>query len=144
MSAGELISDLTLTREMPAFGTETILLVDDDDRIRQMGQQIIEMGGYKVLLARSGEQALEIYAAQRNEISLVILDLNMPGMGGKRCLEKILGIDPLAKVIVASGYSSNGLALDDQVTGAREFINKPYDAKDILIAIRTVLDKRLV
>ena len=144
VSAGELISDLTLTREMPAFGTETILLVDDDDRIRDMGQQIIEMGGYKVLLARSGERALEIYAAQRNEISLVILDLNMPGMGGKRCLEKILGIDPLAKVIVASGYSSNGLALDDQVTGAREFINKPYDAKDILIAIRTVLDKRLV
>jgi PAS domain S-box-containing protein len=144
VSAGELISDLTLTREMPAFGTETILLVDDDDRIRDMGQQMIEIGGYQVILARSGEEALEIYAAQRTEISLVILDLNMPGMGGKRCLEKILEIDPLTKVIVASGYSSNGLTLDDKGIGARDFINKPYDAREILIAIRTVLDKGLL
>ena len=94
VSAGELISDLTLTREMPAFGTETILLVDDDDRVREMGRQMIEMGGYKVLLARSGEEALEIYAAHRDEISLVILDLIMPGMGGKRCLEELLRMDP--------------------------------------------------
>jgi PAS domain S-box-containing protein len=141
VSASEFISDQTLTREMPAFGTETILLVDDDDRIRDMGQRMIEMGGYKVILARSGEEALDIYAAQRTEISLVILDLNMPGMGGKRCLEKILEIYPLTKVIVASGYSSNGLALDDKGIGARDFISKPYDAREILFAIRRVLDK---
>jgi DNA-binding NtrC family response regulator len=141
VSAGELMPDLALTREMPAFGTETVLLVDDDDRIREMGRQMIEKGGYKVLLASSGEEALEIYAAKRAEISLVILDLNMPGMGGKRCLEEILGIDPLAKVIVASGYSPNGLTLDEKGNGARGFVRKPYDAKDILTAIRKVLDK---
>ncbi len=67
VSASELISDLTLTREMPAFGTETILLVDDDDRIREMGRQMIEMGGYQVIVARSGEEALEMYAVHREE-----------------------------------------------------------------------------
>jgi len=65
----------------------------------------------------------------------------MPGMGGKRCLEELLRIDPDVRVLVASGYSSNGITHDEQGKGAKGFINKPYDAKDILIAIRIVLDK---
>jgi len=90
VSAREIISeDVSLTRGMPAFGTETILLVDDDDRIREMGRQMIEMSGYEVLIARSGEEALEMYTSHGAEISLVILDLIMPGMGGKRCLEEL-------------------------------------------------------
>jgi two-component system, cell cycle sensor histidine kinase and response regulator CckA len=141
VSAGELVSDLTLTREMPAFGTETILLVDDDDRVSEMGRQMIEMGGYRVIVARSGEEALEVYVGQRDEIALVILDLIMAGMGGNRCLEELLRIDPHVRVLVASGYSSNGLAHDEKGRGARGFVSKPYDAKDILGAIRQVLDK---
>jgi DNA-binding NtrC family response regulator len=140
VSKSELISDMALTREMPAFGTETILLVDDDDRVRHIGQQILEMGGYTVLTARSGEEAVELYVRLKEEISLIILDLIMPGMGGKRCLKELLSIDPTAKVLLASGYSSNGLAVDEDEAGARGFLNKPYDAKDILAAIRKVLD----
>jgi len=141
VSDRELAFDPTLTREMPAFGTETILLVDDDDRIREMGRQMIEVGGYKVLTARSGEEALEIYSAHKEEISLIILDLIMPGMGGKRCLKELLRIDPNVRVLVASGYSSNGLVHDQTGRGARGFVGKPYDAKDILRAIRVVLDE---
>ena len=107
VSATELISDLTLTREMPAFGTETILLVDDDDRVLDMVRQMIGMGGYQVLSARSGEEALEMYASHREDIALVVLDLIMPGMGGKRCLQELLRINPNAKILVASGYSSH-------------------------------------
>ncbi len=84
---------------------------------------------------------MEIYAGLREEIALVILDLIMPGMGGKRCLEGLLQIDPDARVIIASGLSSNGLAPDEKGTGARGFVMKPYDAKHILRAIRRVLDK---
>ncbi len=141
VSASELSSDPTLTREMPAFGTESILLVDDDDRVREMARLIIAHGGYRVISARSGEEALEIYSAQKDSISLVILDLIMPGMGGKLCLEELLRMDPDARVIVASGYSSSGLGPDQTGSGARGFINKPYDAKDILGAIRNVLDR---
>ena len=140
VSAGELMSDLTLTREMPAFGTETVLLVDDDDRIREMGRQMIEIGGYSVIVARSGEEALELYAAHKDDLSLVILDLIMPGMGGKKCLEQLLRIDPNVKVLVASGYSSDGIKHDQKLEAAKGFIGKPYDAKDILGAIRKVLD----
>ncbi len=140
-SETERLLDMAVTREMPAFGTETILLVDDDNRIRDVAQEMIEMGGYKVIAASSGEEALKTYAAHRGEVSLVILDLIMPGMGGKRCLEELLKIDPALKVLFASGYSSNGLTVDETGTGARGFVNKPYDAKDILAAIRKVLDQ---
>jgi two-component system, cell cycle sensor histidine kinase and response regulator CckA len=141
VSESERLLDLGETREMPAFGTETILLVDDDKRIRDIAQEMIKMGGYKVIEASSGEEALETYAAHRDEVSLVILDLIMPGMGGKRCLEELLRIDPDSKVLFASGYSSNGLIVDETGTGARGFVRKPYDAKEILTAIRGVLDE---
>jgi two-component system cell cycle sensor histidine kinase/response regulator CckA len=141
VSSAELRSDLAVTGEMPASGSETVLLVDDDDRVREMARQVIEMGGYKVLVARSGEEALVKYRDRKVEISLVILDLIMPGMGGKLCLEEILRIDPDARVIVTSGYSSDALTHHKRGSGARGFIIKPYDAKRILEAIRNVLDR---
>jgi PAS domain S-box-containing protein len=144
VSARERISELEMTQEMPAFGTETILLVDDDDRVREMALETIQLGGYQVLLARSGEQALEIYAGHRERISLVVLDLIMPGIGGKRCLEELLRIDPDAKVLVVSGYTPGGQDGVPERAGAKGFLRKPYDANDILIAIRTVLDKGLL
>jgi CheY-like chemotaxis protein len=140
VSETERLWELTETREMPAFGTETVLLVDDDDRVRWMAQEMIQARGYKALIARSGEEALQVFAAHRGEISLVILDLIMPGMGGTKCLEELLRIDPNVKVLVASGYSSNGIAIDTKLDAAKGFIGKPYDAKDILGAIRKVLD----
>jgi DNA-binding NtrC family response regulator len=80
----------------------------------------------------------------REEISLVILDLIMPGMGGKRCLEEILLINPSIRVLVASGYSSNGLTHQELDSRAIGFVNKPYDAKDILGVIRKVIDREEV
>jgi two-component system, cell cycle sensor histidine kinase and response regulator CckA len=140
VSTAERLWELAETREMPAFGDETILLVDDDDRVRAMAQEMIQERGYQVIIARSGEEALEIYAAHKDDISLVILDLIMPGMGGKRCLEELLLFNPDVKILVASGYSLDGLGQDEQGTGAKGFVNKPYDAKHILAAIRNVLD----
>jgi two-component system, cell cycle sensor histidine kinase and response regulator CckA len=140
VSATEQLWESAETGEMPLFGNETILLVDDDDRVREMAQEMIRQRGYQVLTARSGEEALEVYAAHRN-ISLIVLDLIMPGMGGKKCLEELLRVDPAVRVIVASGYSSVCLSQEEREMGAIDFISKPYDAKDILGAIRTALDK---
>jgi two-component system, cell cycle sensor histidine kinase and response regulator CckA len=139
-SENQRFPDTAVLEPMPEFGAETILLVDDDDRVRDLAQEMTKMWGYKALTASSGEEALETYAAHKDEISLVILDLIMPGMGGKRCLEELLRIDPDAKILLASGHSSTGLALDHTDAGLRGFIRKPYDAKDMLGAIRKVLD----
>jgi DNA-binding NarL/FixJ family response regulator len=81
------------------------------------------------------------YRDRKVEISLVVLDLSMPGMGGKLCLKELLRIDPDARVIVTSGYYSDALTHHKKGSGARGFIIKPYDAKRILEAIRKVLDR---
>ncbi|MBM3298647.1 MAG: PAS domain S-box protein, partial [Deltaproteobacteria bacterium] len=78
--------DVTTTSKIPAFGTETILLVDDEEFIRDLGKRILERFGYTVLTAADGKEALNLYEEEREKISLVILDLIMPKMGGKECL----------------------------------------------------------
>jgi PAS domain S-box-containing protein len=128
------------TMQMPAGGTETLLLVDDEEAVRNLGAEMLELAGYTVLAAANGREALEIYGREKHLISLVILDLVMPGMGGRKCLEAILKINPEARVLVASGYSANGPGKDALESGATGFISKPFDLKEILLAVRKSLD----
>jgi len=121
-------------------GTETIMLVDDEDIIRELGTEILEQFGYTVLTAATGKEALDLYKKERDRISLVILDLIMPGMGGKECLEGLLKIEPRAKVLVASGYAAEGQSKSTIETGARGFVGKPLDIRQMLQAVREVLD----
>ncbi len=122
-------------------GTETILLVDDEEPIRNLGRQILETFGYKVLIAADGERALEIYREAEKEISMVILDLIMPGMGGGRCLKELLNLDPRARVAIASGYSPDGPSREVLLNGARGFVSKPYEVKHMLKEVRRVLEQ---
>ncbi len=141
VSSAEQLLEPPEIREIAAFGTETILLVDDDDRVRDMAREMIQGSGYHVLPARNGEEALQVYMENRGAIALTILDLIMPGMGGKKCLEELLRIDPQIKVLIASGYSSRNIEFDNQLEAAVGFIRKPYDANAILGAVRDALDE---
>jgi two-component system cell cycle sensor histidine kinase/response regulator CckA len=132
----------TMAGEDTASGTEVILLVDDELPIRNAVESILTPRGYKVLTAKNGSQALEIYQENGDEIDLVVLDLNMPGMGGTEVLEAILEINPRARVLVASGYSDSDSIQRFQEIGASEFIGKPFDAREILRAVRRVLDEK--
>ncbi|MBL7180809.1 MAG: PAS domain S-box protein [Desulfobacterales bacterium] len=122
-------------------GTETVLLVDDEDAIRDLGKQILEKLGYNVLTAVDGESALDLYRREQGRIDLVILDLIMPGMGGKRCLEKLLKSNARAKVVIASGYSDTGPVKETIEKGAKNFIGKPYEIRKMLEMVRQVLDE---
>ncbi len=122
-------------------GTETVLLVDDEEFVRDLGERILAQAGYKVLTAENGQKALEVYQNRKADISLVILDLVMPQMGGKECLEKLLKIDPKTRVIVASGFSPDGPTEGSSEAGARAFIGKPYKGKELLQMVRKVLDE---
>jgi two-component system, cell cycle sensor histidine kinase and response regulator CckA len=121
-------------------GTERILLVDDDEFVRDLGKSILEHSGYTVLTAAKGKEALNLYKKERGNISLVILDLIMPEMGGKECLKGLLKIDPRVKVLIASGYAAEGQTKDTIETGARGFVGKPYNMRQMLQAVREVLD----
>jgi PAS domain S-box-containing protein len=120
-------------------GNETVLLVDDDAPVRDLGERILKMFGYSVIAAPDGESAMEIYREGKNRIDLVILDLIMPGMGGAQCLQKILEMNPRAKVVIASGYSVDGETERAAKSGAKAFINKPYNVQQMLKVIREVL-----
>ena len=133
----------TETRAVPPGGSETILLVDDEQMIRDLCSRILTKSGYNVITASNGKEALELYREQREKISLVILDLIMPEMGGKQCLEGLLTLDPAVKVVIASGYSGKETAKEALTSGAKGFIDKPYDVRQVLGVVRSVLDDKM-
>jgi PAS domain S-box-containing protein len=122
------------------YGTETILFVDDEHNLLEIGKDTLSLYGYKVVTAENGEQAMEIYHAQKDKISLVIMDLNMPGKGGKKCLDDILTINNNAKVLMTSGYSTPQQTEDLIKSGAAGFISKPYNPEELLLKIRKIID----
>ncbi len=126
---------------MPAFGTETILLVDDEDLIRDMIERTLRRSGYKVFTAENGDKALEIYREKMEEIDLIVLDLIMPEMGGEECLDEILKINPAARVLIASGFLAKKSRKAVLERGALGLIGKPCDAGDLLRAARKVLEE---
>ncbi|MGD9819161.1 MAG: PAS domain S-box protein [Desulfomonilaceae bacterium] len=121
-------------------GGETILLVDDDQMVRELCVRVLNNVGYKVIEASDGESALKIYKGNSEKIDLVILDLIMPGMGGKKCLERMVKFNQSVKVIVASGYydeTQDGFMISEFAKG---FVAKPYDVQQMLKIIREVLN----
>jgi two-component system, cell cycle sensor histidine kinase and response regulator CckA len=127
-------------KTFPLGGSETILLVDDEQLVRDLGARILSKAGYEVIQASNGKEALDIYKARGQEISLVILDLIMPEMAGRQCLEGLLNINPAVKVVIASGYSADGRTRELLNSMGKEFIRKPYDIREVLEVVRSVLD----
>ena len=87
------------------------------------------------------EGALDFFRKDNNQADLVILDLIMPGIGGMRCLKELLKLNPLTKVLVASGYSIKGSSKEAIEAGAMGYISKPYNVKEISKVIRQILDR---
>ncbi len=125
---------------LPRGGSETILLVDDEELIRDLGSRILTEAGYRVFKAVNGKEALDMYEAHSASIALVILDLIMPEMGGKQCLENLLRLNPSAKVVIASGHLANGSTKEAMAAGAKGFVKKPYNIQQMLEVVREVLD----
>jgi len=122
-------------------GTETILLIDDEDMIIEVGCVIVEKLGYKVLTAKSGEEAIGVYKKNHDKIDMVILDMVMPDMGGGETYDKLKEINPTIKVLLSSGYSINGQATEILERGCNGFIQKPFSITDLSQKIRKILDK---
>ena len=121
-------------------GSETILMVDDEERIRNLGVTLLSQCGYTVLTAANGIEALTVYQAKGKEIDLVILDLVMPEMDGHKCFQKLKSLNPEIDVIMSSGYSVTGFAQDFESEGVKAFLDKPYEFQDLLETIRNTLD----
>ena len=120
-------------------GHGTILLVDDEVTLLEVGVKLLERLGYQVLLADSGRQALELYKRNRDQIDLVILDIVMPEMSGDVVFDEIRQIKPDAKVLLSSGYSMNARANEILNRGGSGYIQKPFTLQQLSQKIREVL-----
>jgi two-component system cell cycle sensor histidine kinase/response regulator CckA len=121
-------------------GSETILLVDDEAMILEVGKALLEKLGYGVVVANGGQEAFD--AAKQNDgaIDLVILDLVMPGMDGGHVFDGIRRIHPQMPVILSSGYAIDGQAEEIMKRGCNGFIQKPFNISELSRKIRAVLD----
>ncbi len=98
--------------------------------------------GYKVLLAKSGKEAVELYRKNKNKIDMVLLDMVMPEMGGGETYDRMKEISPDIKVLLSSGYSIDGQATEILNRGCDGFIQKPFDMQQLSQRIRKILDRK--
>ena len=122
-------------------GGETILFVDDEEMIIKTGKELLETLGYKVLIAKSGKEVIEIYRAKNEQIDMVILDTVMPDIGGGEIYDMLKKINPDIKVLLSSGYSMNDEIKEILERGCDGFIQKPFTLKELSRKIRKILDK---
>ncbi|MCF8108033.1 MAG: response regulator [Desulfohalobiaceae bacterium] len=123
-------------------GTETILIVDNEQMIIDVSQKLLETLGYTVLTALGGRSALEIYEREKEAIDLVILDIIMPDLSGDEVYPRLKFMNPEVKVLISSGYSISGVATKLLNQGCNGFIQKPFNLKLLSHKVREVLDSR--
>ena len=121
-------------------GHETMLLVDDEEMILSVGSQMLKRLGYKVLTARTGQDAIDIYRREMDAIDMVILDMIMPIMSGRDLFERLKALNPYVKTLLSSGYSIEGQAAEILKAGCDGFIQKPFTLDTLSQKLREILD----
>jgi DNA-binding NtrC family response regulator len=121
-------------------GTETILLVEDDANLRNLARQVLQNLGYTVLEAADGEKALKRATDHSSNIDLLLTDVVMPGMSGKRLADELVKVQPNLKILFMSGYTENAIARHSVLTPGIQFIQKPFSLTALTTKIREVLN----
>jgi CheY-like chemotaxis protein len=122
-------------------GTETILLVEDEEALRDMVRLILKSKGYKVLTAQDGGEAIKKYKLHKDAIDIILTDMGLPEMTGLEMYKKIKKFNTKVKAIFASGYFEPDMKAKIMKAGAKGFVQKPYSQDEILRILRYVLDK---
>jgi PAS domain S-box-containing protein len=128
---------------VPASGRETILLAEDEPNVRRLGETILRSAGYRVMTAEDGRQALDLFHTHSADLTLVILDVVMPGMGGRDVAQAIEDARPELPVLLCSGYP--GTSADGSPLSPRwAFLQKPWQPMDLLARVRSLIEARVV
>jgi PAS domain S-box-containing protein len=127
--------------EIPLSKGETLIIVEDEEAILQMGKMMLEQLGYKVLAASTPEEAIHLAKEHGPGIQLLITDLIMPEMDGKELSKEIRNLYPEIETLYMSGYTSNMIAHKGVLDAGVNFISKPFTIKDLAIKVREALDK---
>jgi PAS domain S-box-containing protein len=141
-SAKEVFIEEEGSPAMLIKGTGTILLIDDEKMILDIGLELLEELGYTVLSAMNGQEAIDVFQKDQDNIDLVIMDMIMPGMGGGETFDRLKEINPEVKVLLSSGYSINGQATKIIRRGCDGFIQKPFNMYQLAEKIQKILAGR--
>jgi PAS domain S-box-containing protein len=123
-----------------ARGTETVLVVEDDPMVRGVTVRALRSGGYRVLVAESGRQALDLAAGEPGDLHLLVADVVMPGASGREVAEELGRRRPGLRVLYVSGYTQDAIAQRGVLDSGIEFLPKPFTASQLLERVRAVLD----
>jgi CheY-like chemotaxis protein len=119
---------------------ELVMIVDDEDFVTFLAQRVLADAGYRVLVAKDGFEAIDIYRKMRGEIALTILDFTMPVMDGADVFNELLQIDAKVSVVLSSGFAEQERLRGMLARGLRGFIPKPYTQEKLLTQVRATLD----
>ncbi|MBI5017515.1 MAG: response regulator [Deltaproteobacteria bacterium] len=139
-TGGQTASVLTSEVDRPLPGTETVLLVEDEAAILELGRAILQRQGYRVLLAHSPGEALLAAEKEPGTIHLLATDVVMPGMNGRELCERLRIVRPTLKCLYLSGYTADAISQRGVLPAGVNFLQKPYSMKDLAGKVRAVLD----
>jgi PAS domain S-box-containing protein len=133
-------AETSVVRHADPIGSETILLVEDADLVRELGERLLRSLGYTVIVARDGVAALKILE-QREDIDLLFTDVVMPGgIGGRQLADRAHVLRPSMKVLFTSGYTENAIVHHGRLDPGVHLVRKPYRKRDLALKLRAVLD----
>ena len=135
------VAAAALQTDLPIGHGELILVVDDEESIREITRGTLETFGYKVVIASDGTEALAIYADRKNEIAVVLTDMVMPFMDGPSTIRALQRMNPKVRIIAASGLGAGQRAGEGALEGVSVFLNKPYTAEKLLKTLAQVLSR---
>jgi CheY-like chemotaxis protein len=130
-----------LTAEL-LWAKETVFLIDDDEIVVDVSEMILKNSGYDVVIAKSGEEAIEVYKENHSRIDMAILDMILPDMGGGDTYDRLKEINPGIKVLLASGYDIDYQGRDIMERGCDGFIQKPFNMNELLEKVRGILTSK--
>ncbi|MBW2344804.1 MAG: response regulator, partial [Deltaproteobacteria bacterium] len=136
-----VLDEIEITTTADLSGSDTVLIVEDDDSLRKLAHKALQQKGYKVLEAENGEDALRVSEEHEDPIDLLITDVVMPKMDGKETAERLQPLYPQMKVIYMSGYTDNAIVHHGVLAPGLNFIEKPFSPEGLARKVREVLDR---
>ena len=130
-----------VTSRRPAMGTETLLVVEDQDSVRLLTRVILERVGYHVLESANADQAEELFLRHRDAISMVVTDVVMPGLSGPKLFERLVAVRPGLRVLYVSGFTDSAIVHQGQLAAGVDFLPKPFTAEGLSLRVREILDR---
>ena len=130
--------------EMAAGGSETVLVVEDEEAVRSLARRVLTNRGYTVIEAADGREALALVAAPEVSLDLVLTDVVMPELGGQELVSRLVDRHPGVRIVYMSGYTDSDKLLPAVIDPAYSFLQKPFSAESLAAKVREALDRDLV